>query len=394
MTLPPKSTRRLFLQQTAWGTAACLAGGSRFAAASDNHSLTVTDPIDGAVLHQRLGRKVGGGLEVVVRGTAPPGAAVTIQDRPATREGTEFQGAAVLSERDNLIPVRADNGNDTHQQQLRLMWIPNSQKRYRVVIDDNSFFLRDITQQRYDSLFDCFYLKILRDLHSRHGVKFTLNIYFTTGDDWDLRQFPDKYRDEWRENASWLRLAFHAHADQPPRPYQDAPVAKLMADVQQVDEQILRFAGPEVYSPPTVIHWAMTRPEAWKALYDYGARLLSGYFVDWNGWDINYNLDDFRSEWLSRHDLLKDYDSGIVFSKVDMVVDNTPLDQVVPRLDPIMADPRQGEIIDLLTHEQYFWPFFHRYLPDMPQRLERAIAHVTRHGYQPVQLQDEFAESE
>lgn len=392
MTVQPKQTRRLFLQRATCGTAACLAAGYQPAAAHSSNPLIVTDPIDGAVLHQRLGRKVAGGLEVQVRGEAPPGATVTIQDRPAKREGTGFVGTALLTDRDNQIPIRAPDANGTHEQQLRLMWIRNSRKRYRFVIDDNSFFLRDITQQGYDSLFDCFYLKMLQDLHARHGATFTLNIYFTTGDGWDLRQFPDKYRDEWRENASWLRLAFHAQADQPARPYQEAPVAKLMADVEQVDEQILRFAGPEAYSPPTVIHWGMTRPEAWKALYDHGARLLSGYFVDWNGWDVNYNLDDLRSEWLSRHDLLKDYDSGMVFSKVDMVVNNTPLDRIVPQLDTVMADPRQGEIIDFLTHEQYFWPFYHRYLPDHPQRMERAIAYATQHGYQPVQLQDEFDE--
>jgi hypothetical protein len=272
--------------------------------------------------------------------------------------------------------------------------VKNSEKRYRVVIDDNSFFLRDITQKGYDSLFDCFYLKMLKDLHEKYGALCTLNIYYTTGDDWNLSQFPDKYRDEWRENASWLRLAFHAHANDPPRPYQEAPVEKLLADLDQVSEQILRFAGPETYSPPAVIHFAMTVPEAWKALYEKGSRVLGGYFTysSQRGWDINYNVDDFRSEWLSRNDLLKDYASGIIFSKTDMVINNTPLDQIVPRLEAITADPRQGEVIDLLTHEQYFWPFYQRYLPDHPQRMDRAIEYVTRHGYKPVFLQDEFDE--
>jgi hypothetical protein len=75
-----------------------------------------------------------------------------------------------------------------------------------------------------------------------------------------------------------------------------------------------------------------------------------------------------------------------------MVIHNTPLDQIVPRLEAITADPRQGEVIDLLTHEQYFWPFYQRYLPDHPQRMDRAIEYVTRHGYKPVFLQDEFDE--
>ncbi len=385
-------SRRGFLNHAAWTAAAWAASRTAKAAAFEHRPLLVTDPMDGAVMHRRLGREVAGGLEVDIHGLAPPGARVLINGRPAARTGEAFSGAALLTDRENEVVVRAHDGAYAEEARIRLPWIQNSRKRYRVVIDDNSFFLRDITQKGYDSLFDCFYLSILRDLHAQHGATFTLNIYYTTGDDWNLTQFPDRYRDEWRENASWLRLAFHAYADKPDRPYQDAPVEKLLADLDQVDKEILRFAGPEAYSPPTVIHFAMTRPEAWKPLYEKGARVLSGYFIRSNGWDINYNLDDVRSEWLSRHDLLKHYASGIVFSKVDMVLDQTPLDQITPRLEAIMADPRQAEVMDLLTHEQYFWPFYHNYRPDMAQRMDRAIEHLTRHGYGPVFLQDEFDE--
>lgn len=42
------------------------------------------------------------------------------------------------------------------------------------------------------------------------------------------------------------------------------------------------------------------------------------------------------------------------------------------------------EIIDLFTHEQYFWPFYKSYVPDHAQRLDAAIRWVTEHGYKPV----------
>jgi hypothetical protein len=44
----------------------------------------------------------------------------------------------------------------------------------------------------------------------------------------------------------------------------------------------------------------------------------------------------------------------------------------------------------VLTHEQYFWPFYVNYLPDHPQRVEQAIKFLTERGYKPVFLQDEF----
>ena len=171
----------------------------------------------------------------------------------------------------------------------------------------------------------------------------------------------------------------------PGRPYTDAPPEKLIADLDRVAEQIVRFAGEKTYSPPTVIHFAMTRLTAFKPLAERGVRTLSGCFWFRNGrWDINYNLDDATSEYLSKHDAWKDFDSGIVFSMVDIVCNNTPIDKVDPTLAPLAADPARAEIMDLFTHEQYFWPFYQHYVPDHAQRLDATLRWVTDRGYKPV----------
>ena len=390
--MKPKTniSRRNFLQTSAcvaWGTIA-----ARPTVAGEAGGLQILEPMDGAVMHARLGREVPGGLEVEISGHAPHSAQVEVQGRPVGRDGETFRGTAVLRERETEVVATATSGGQRQAARVRLVWDRHSRKRYRFVIDDNSFFLRDITQQGYRSLFDCFYLKMLRDLHAKYGARFTLNIYYTTGDDWNLTQFPDRYRGEWEANAGWLRLAFHAYANDPARPYQDAPVEKLLADLDLINAQIHRLAGPKTFSPVVVVHWGMTRPAAWRPLYDRGSRVLGGYFRESarGEWEVNYRLDAVRSEWLSRHDLLKDFASGIIFSKVDIVVNSTPLEKIVPTLEPVVADPRQGEIVDLLTHEQYFWPFYQNYLPDHAERMDRAIGFLTQRGYQPVFLQDGF----
>ena len=150
-----------------------------------------------------------------------------------------------------IVAVLEVNGGHAADR-VRVVWDRFSRPRYRFSLDDNSFFLRDIAQKNYASLFDCFYLKMFHDLHGRYGTKFTVNVYYTTGDDFNLSQFPDRYKGEWADNSDWLRLAFHAHADKPDRPYQDVPPEKLIADLDQVAEQIHRFAGPQTYAPPTV----------------------------------------------------------------------------------------------------------------------------------------------
>jgi hypothetical protein len=387
----PVATRRNLLRAATAGAAGMILAGRKKVSAGAFQPVRIDEPFHGAVLNWRHGEKVEGGLKVKVSGHAPLRDKVTVNEVPAERIGTMFRAEIVLGEKETEIVATSQGRFGRHEHRVRVVWDRHSQPRYRFSIDDNSFFLRDIAQKKYASLFDCFYLKNLKELHSKYGARFVLNIYYTTEDGFELPRFPDRYKSEWADNAEWLKLAFHAYANEPARPYQYAPAAKLIADLDKVAEQIIRFAGEQTYSPPTVIHWGMVQPSALKPLYERGVRVLSGYFRQSNGiWDVNYLVDDARSEYLSRHDALMDFDSGIVFSRVDIVCNSTPIERIVPTLAPLAEDPNQAEIMDLFTHEQYFWPFYSNYLPDHFQRLDVAIRFVTERGYKPVFFHEGF----
>lgn len=386
--------RRTFFH-VAGATSAAMVFGSRGPAAetSCEKSVQIETPFAGAVLNRRHGQQSPEGLQIVVQGRAPADWHVKVNGQTTARTGDTFQTTLLLKERESeILAVGEGPHAQRAEHRIRVVWDRHSFPRYRVAIDDNSFFLRDIAQKQYRSLFDCFYLAHLRKLHQQYGTKFVLNIYYTTGDDFNLSQFPDRYRRQWQENGDWLRLAFHAWADDPPRPYQDAPAEKLLHDFDKVAAEIKRFAGEETYSPTTVIHFAMTRHEVFKPLYERGVRALSGYFRKnaQGQWDINYRWDDLHSEYIFTHDVWKDFQSGIVFSRVDIVLDQTPIEKIVPTLKPMTQNPNTAELMDLLTHEQYFWPFYVNHRPDMFQRVETAIRFVTEHGYKPVFFHEGF----
>ncbi len=386
MSHTPSISRRSLLQMSAAGAASALLRPSRLLARTEAGPIKIKSPRHGAVLCRRHGEQLPDGLKIRVRGTAPSDAKVAVNGVAAARSGATFEADVVLRDSEPEIVAVAESQGASNEDRIRVVWDRHSFPRYRFAIDDNSFFLRDITQKQYSSLFDCFYLDALRTLNQKYGAKFVLNIYYTTGDDWNLTQFPDRYRSQWRDNAHWLRLTFHAYADEPPRPYVDAEPSKVIADLDLVNEQIVRFAGEEVCAPPTIIHFGMTRHSAFRPLYERGVRVLSGYFARGsNGqFDVNYRWDDEHSEYLWTHDAWKDFDSGIVFSRVDIVVNNTPIDKIVPTLAPQLDNPDTAEILDLLTHEQYFWPFYFNYVPDHVQRLDTALRFCTEHGYKPV----------
>lgn len=386
-------TRRKFLHATAAGTLGGLYAmeNPTIQAEQSSGRVKIREPFHGAVLNHRHGKQTAEGLTIAVSGEARPGDRVTVNGALAERSGNRFSAAVTLRDKEPELVAVAEGSSGRRDDRVRVVWDHYSEPRYRFSIDDNSFFLRDIAEKNPKSLFDGFYLKMLRDLHKKYGVKFTVNIYYTTGKDFNLTQFSDRYKSEWHDNTDWMRLAFHAYANDPDRPYEDAPPEKLIADLDQVAEQIRRFAGEEAYAPPTVIHWGMTRHSAFKPLYDRGVRVLSGYFAKMSGkWDVNYRWDDEHSEYLSRHDAWKDFESGIVFSRVDIVCNSVPVNKIVSTLEPLTKDPNTAEIMDLFTHEQYFWPFYRNYLPDHPQRLDMAIRWVTEQGYKPVFFHEGF----
>ena len=351
--------------------------------------LRIEDPFHGAVLNHRHGKQTEEGLTLAVTGLAPPYGQVKVNGLPARVVSGRFTAEVTLTQPEEVIEATYDGSLGYQEHAVRVVWDRYSKPRYRFSIDDNSFWLRDIHQQDYASLFDCFYLDILRRLHQEYGAKFTVNIYSKTDDNpanpFELTEFPEKHKGEFADNADWLVLAFHARSNLPDRLYQYAAPETLMGDLERVEEQIVRFAGEQTLAPPTVIHWGMILPEALPKLCEHGVRVLSGFaHPTSHGYDVNYWLDDARSEWLYHNEALKDFTSGIIFSRVDIVCNSTPVDQVEGKLQPLSDNPRQAEYMDLFTHEQYFWPFYGNYIPDHAERLDKTIRWVTERGYEPV----------
>ena len=353
--------------------------------------LRIDEPCHGAVLSHRHGVQDERGLTIPVTGRAPLDRRVTVNGVEATRAGERFWADVTITEREQDISAVIDGTLGHVEHTMRVVWDRESRPRWRFSIDDNAYWLRDVARQGYDSLFDCFYLAMLKGFHERYGAKFTVNIYFEAEDGWPLTEFPEKYRGEFEDNADWLVLACHAYANEPDRPYQYARPEQLIDDLRKVDEQIVRIAGEATLAPPTVIHWGMVVPAALPALYGYGVRVLSGGFRPGpGGRDVSYWQDQERSEWIARNEALKDFESGIVFSNIDLCGNTIALERIEPALEALAADPRTAEVMDLFTHEQYFWPFYRNYIPDHAQRLDTMIRWVTERAYEPVFFHEGF----
>ena len=202
--------------------------------------LEVTNIRNGAILNHARGTETDDYLEIKVEGIADPQAIVKVNGADVERADRFFSAPVRLTQKINEIVVSADSSFGEQQLRLTVLWDKKSFKRYNYYIDDCSFFYTDIAKQRPKSLFDHFFLKRLKEIHDRYGTKITLNSFYRNDHfPFELKDFPDVYKQEWIANSDWLRLSFHAYSEFPDRPYQRTAPEKLAEDF----DLLLKRAG-------------------------------------------------------------------------------------------------------------------------------------------------------
>lgn len=357
--------------------------------------LEITNLRDGAVLNRHNGVETEDYLEIKVEGLADPQAEVTVNGAPAKRCDRQFSAVVRLTERVNKITAAASDYFGERTLTITVLWDKKSFKRCHFFFDDCCFFLRDITQQRPDSIFDTMFLGRLKKIHDKYNSKFLLNLFYTDDHhkDFTLADMPADYKDEFQANKEWLQLSFHAKSEFPDRPYQHADGETLAADFDQVYNEVCRFAGPECFTPPMVLHWAITNPENFHVLQERGTRCLSGGFINCvvsvtekahsvSVTDIGYFYEQDVAHYLK--------DSGPVWydRKYDIVLGTGMVccnyDNIETLNKKFAAITSDRDIVSLMSHEQYSFPDYFNYIPDHLDRVETACRLAYEKGFSPA----------
>jgi hypothetical protein len=353
-------------------------------------ALKIVYPTDGDVLNRHDGTETDRALTVTVQGIAPPRTNILVNGVAAHVENDAFSCDVPLSHRRNTIVARA--GAATHE--ISVWWNKGSRKRYRFSVDDNIEFLKDLglNPDRYASLFDHWYLGFWREMHCEYGAGIHLNIYYQTAG-FDLTQMPDKWKDEWQENASWLHLSFHALQDKPDRPYRNAAYAQIAHDYDLVCGHIRRFAGNELLGNTTTIHWAECPRDAIIALRDRGIERLIGLFSI-QGYEgpctTGYYLSRAQCGHCDSRGAWHDRETGLTFIRCTSVVNAIEVEEIESFLNARTDTPQTSEMVELLIHEQYFRQELHYYQPTVMEKVRTALRWVADRGYEPVFWSDGF----
>ena len=353
--------------------------------------IKIISPIDGDMLNEYDGLVSEGNLITTVKIGAPAGSRIKVNGVKAKYTDGVFEASVTLKGYENVIEVTSRKHG--YKERITIFWLKNYAGKYRFSVDDNIWFLKDITSnaEKYKSIFDNPYLGFMKQVHDTFGTKIHFNLFYQT-EGFNLSQMTDKFKDEWKSNADWLGLSFHALGEFPDRPYISAGYDQVNNDCSLVMEQIKRFAGEEVMGQETTLHWGEGTVEACRALRDHGYTALAGYFnVDDNEAPVSYYLNEEQRRHIKKRFIWRDNKEGIIFSRIALVVNTVKLEEIIPYLDNL-KETYNPRYIDLMIHEQYFYPDYFSYQPDFRDKVMTAVKWAVDNGYKPAFLKESVFE--
>ena len=381
--------------------------------------IEITNYRQGAILNHNHGKEGKKSLKVTVQGISEGGWPVTVNEQPAVMEGRHFSADVELTQRVNVVKASVVTPYGTYSQELTLVWDKKSFKRFNFFIDDHSFFYTDLAKQRPKKAFDHFYLAALKKIHDKYGFKVTLNtFYHNDHHDFYLKDMPDIWKSEFQDNSDWLKFSFHAYSEFPDRPYAEATAETFGKHWDMVQKEIERFAGPECFIAPVVIHWANVHPAVAQEAIRRGVTAYSNNFrlrvmggpsledrqrggdmktvekrslsgVDCGselpGMAMHYGMQE-EKDFLDKNIVYYDPQLGVSFFHNTVCCNLVPLAEIPKKYAVAIKrnEERGTEILGAVSHEQYSFPYYDNYLPDHLKRLETATRCLVEAGYQPV----------
>ncbi len=259
--------------------------------------------------------------------------------------------------------------------------------KFRFSIDDNIIFLKELTFCDYRSVFEHPYLAVFKDLHDRYGVKFQFNLFYQT-EGFNLSQMTARFKREWQENASWLKFSFHSNSEFPANPYEKSGYKSVFDDILKIHNEVTRFASADNLSYFTTVHYFDLSKEGLTAAKNAGIKGLVGGFQTESDPRKMLGLGERDLSYLFKNPYLFDKKSGLYFFNNDLIINCHEL----TKLPKILSKLLGKEFLEVMIHEQYFYPDYFNYQKDFKEKIELVIKTLKDNGYHSVFLEELIAE--
>lgn len=246
-------------------------------------------------------------------------------------------------------------------------------KAFTFTVDDNIRVFRELTEMPRESLFDHPYLALYKRLHEEYDLKIQLNLFYED-EHFTLSDMSDRYKDEFQKNADWLKLSFHSRKENV-KPYQNAGYREVFDDCESVQREIVRFAGEKSLAKTTTVHYCLATNEGLRALRDHGVIGLLGLYGSKEAPRSSYQSKTEEEAAIREGKIV--YKNGIAYAALDLIVNQIPFEKISEALAPYLSRER----IEIMIHEQYFYPDYKNYQADFKEKLDSTFQILKEHGY-------------
>ena len=144
--------------------------------------------------------------------------------------------------------------------------------------------------------------------------------------------------------------------------------------------EIRRFAGEEVLSECTIVHFGEANEDGARALRKLGYRAITGYSIP-VPCPVAYYATENLIEYIHGRDFWYDTETDILFGRIDRVVNLNTHAENLQILREIMASPTRGGFVSIMIHEQYFHKDYCNHLPDFETHVVEAYELIAKSGY-------------
>lgn len=300
------------------------------------------------------------------------------------------------------------------------------EKKVFFYFDDVIWLFRDITRQKPKSIFDHMYLKVFREAHEKYGFKVQMNIFFCTDyfyglDEFTLAEMTDAYKDEFIQNADWLKLAYHSKQEFPDYPLVNISYEDMEKDFNRIKKEVIRFAGEESFSDCVCSHWRPISKAGCLALRDNGIKIINatgGAVKEYTGdpttlpYGHSFRLLQNRqpeTKLFTRISLNNEISSSICaynhLTQEQLEETNCNLKTVIDKetginfkqllthgtivnlseIDAMESEYSKFldcEFVGLCGHEQYFYPDYYAYQENHGEKLLKACRIMQENGFE------------
>ncbi len=349
-------------------------------------------PIDGDCVNENDGAIRDGDLYITAKIAGDADDEVFVNGVKAEYKNGAFEAEVKIGGWYNTLVAESKKGGKA---KIAVLKLDNAVGGWRLSVDDNIIFLQDINNNKdvYKSIFENPYLAVYKKAHDLYGMKLHLNLFyeFDEMDDFkedrgyfNLSMMTDKFKDEWIANSDWLRLSFHAKANHPDMPYKNTTREEIGPICEKVQNEIIRFAGRQTLSDVTTVHWGECTLEGMRELRSQGIKGFAGYFEfnDDGTTLVSYHYPAELVEYLTNRDFWRDNEENIIYGRIDLVLNKFKLEQIVPLLDEIYDNKTRSGFMELMIHEEYFYPDYENYIPEFEEIVLAAAKWCVEHGYE------------